>query len=266
MSSALARVAERPLPAAPAASDPIRLGEVLAASGYFQDARQAAQAAVKVMAGAELGFGPVASMTGIYIVQGRVTLGANLIAALIRKSGRYGYRITEHTDQVCEIAFTENGEQIGTSRFTMADAERAGLVKAGPWKQHPKNMLFARAVSNGARWHCPDIFAGPVYTPDEMGAAVNGEGEFIAEAAPAPAPVRDEPPTDEQAQALAGALGELRRLEPGTDHVARIDEWFRAKYPDADPQRPTRAQTQALIEAMLQKAAVLMAAGPEDLS
>ena len=29
-------------------------------------------------------------------------------------------------------------------------------------------MLFARAISNGVKWFCPDVFAGPVYTPEEM--------------------------------------------------------------------------------------------------
>jgi len=36
----------------------------------------------------------------------------------------------------------------------------------------PKNMLFARAMSNGIKWFTPDVFAGPVYTPEELGSAV----------------------------------------------------------------------------------------------
>ena len=64
----------------PARRDPVQVGQTLAASGYFQDAREAAQAAVKVMAGEELGLGPIAAMTGIHIVKGKVTLSANLIA------------------------------------------------------------------------------------------------------------------------------------------------------------------------------------------
>ena len=33
-------------------------------------------------------------------------------------------------------------------------------------------MLFARAMTNGARVHCPEVFVGAVYTPDEL---VDGE-------------------------------------------------------------------------------------------
>lgn len=166
--------------------DPISLGETMARSGYFADARDGAQAAVKMLAGAELGIGPVASMTGIHIVQGRVTLSANLIAACVKRSGRYTYRVIALEPERCEIAYYESGEEIGRSAFTRADAEQAGLwAKTGPWKQHPRNMLYARAMSNGAKWYTPDVFAGPVYTPDELGVAVDGEtGEVIAAQAP----------------------------------------------------------------------------------
>ena len=162
-------------------SDPVQLGQVLAQSGYFSDAKQAAQAAVKVMAGQEIGLPPVASMTGVYIVQGRVTIGANLMAALMRKHPDYDYRVTEHTAEACEVEVFYKGEKAGTSRFTIEDAKKANLVKNGPWTQHPRNMLFARAISNAAKWYAPDVFAGnPVYTPDEMGAEVDGEtGEVV---------------------------------------------------------------------------------------
>lgn len=156
--------------------DPVAIGNVLAQSGYFSDAKQAAQAAVKVMAGEEVGLGPVASMTGIHIVQGKVTLGANIIAALVRRHPDYDYEVTEHTDQACEIRFTYKGKPAGTSRFTMDDASKAGLLKSPTWKAHPRNMLFARAMSNGAKWYAPDVSAGaPLYTPDELGAEVDGE-------------------------------------------------------------------------------------------
>lgn len=153
------------------------LGEVYAKSGFFSDTRDAAQAIVKIMAGQELGFGPIASMTGVYIVKGRVSLSANLIAAAIKRSGRYNYRVREHGDEACEIEFFEHGQSAGTSRFTAADAKRAGTQNMDKF---PRNMLFARAMSNGAKWYCADIFGGPVYTPDELGARVDGEtGEVI---------------------------------------------------------------------------------------
>lgn len=94
------------------------LGEVIAKSGMFSDTRDKAQAIVKVLAGAELGFGPIASMTGVYIVKGRVTLSANLMAAAIKRSGRYTYRVLHLDDTGCELAFFEGREEIGRSAFT----------------------------------------------------------------------------------------------------------------------------------------------------
>ena len=155
---------------APAAEvDLFRLGEVLAQSGYFQDARQAAQAIVKVMAGRELGFGPIASMTGIHIIQGRPAIGADLMAKAVKRSGRYNYRVTELTDEACSIEFLEKTaeawQSIGTSRFTRQDATKA---KTKNLDAFPRNMLFARAMSNGVKWFCPDALGLTTYTPEEL--------------------------------------------------------------------------------------------------
>jgi hypothetical protein len=166
-------------------NDLMRLGAVLAQSGMFADARQEAQAVVKVLAGSEMGFGAIASMTGIHVIQGRVTVGANLMAAAVKKSGKYDYRVQEMTEQVCSIEFFQGGqnkyESIGISTFTIADAKKAQTKNLD---KYPRNMLFARAMSNGVRWYCPDALGGaPVYTPEEMGADTDEEGNVIQAAA-----------------------------------------------------------------------------------
>jgi len=208
--------------------DLARVGDVFVRSGFFADTRDAAQAIVKVMAGQELGFAPIASMTGVYIVKGKVSLSANLIAAAVKRSGRYTFRVRKHDATVCEIEFFEldkagNKESIGISSFSMQEASQAGLASSATWKNFPRNMLYARAMSNGAKWYCPDVFGGPVYTPDELGATIDGEtGEVIdiepanhTPAAPAPAqiaaPVAIVPPaTAEQIEALQLVVNGLR--------------------------------------------------------
>ena len=162
--------------------DIMKLGEILTQSGYFQDARQAAQAIVKVLAGQEIGLGPIASMTGIYIIKGRVTLSANAMAAVIKNSDKYDYRVAELDNEHCKIEFYQGDEKVGISEFTLEDAKLAGLLSKGEtWQKFPRNMLFARALSNGAKWFCADVFAGgSIYTPDELGANIDGEtGEII---------------------------------------------------------------------------------------
>lgn len=185
-------------------TDPEKLGRLLAASGYFSDARDAAQAVVKVLAGAELGFGPIQSMTGVFIVKGRVTLSANLVAAAIKRHPAYDYRVRQHTADVCEIEFfgpTTSGagrESLGSVEFSMDMAKRAGLSGGENWRKYPEAMLFARTITSGARYLVPDVFGSPIYTPDELDETilvdnegqvlqVNGErSKYVPEAAPPP--------------------------------------------------------------------------------
>lgn len=157
------------------------LGEIFVTSGFFADSKDASQAIVKILAGRELGFGPIASMTGVYIVNGRPALSANLIAARIKGSGRYDYRVKELDNQKCSIEFfnVENHrapESLGVSTFSLEDARKAGTKNLD---RYPRNMLFARTLTNGARWYCPDVFNGGIYTPDELGASVDEDGSVI---------------------------------------------------------------------------------------
>lgn len=157
-----------------------RAARAMSASGFFPDSKQAAQAIVKVLAGRELGFGAFASMTGVAVIQGKPVVGANLTAAAIKQTGKYNYRVKTHTDQVCEIEFIEGGQSVGISKFTMEDAKAAGLTNKDNWKKYPRNMLFARAISNGQKWYAPDVYNGvTVYTPDELGASVDEDGNII---------------------------------------------------------------------------------------
>ena len=175
-------------------NDTLKLGEMLARSGFFSDSREAAQAVTKILAGRELGIPPVASMTGIYIVKGKVSLSSNLIAAQIKRSGKYDYRVTFDGNTGCTVEFFQDSKSVGTSAFTIQEANAAGLTNNETWKKFPRNMLFARALSNGARWYCPDVFSGPVYTPEELGLPVDAEGEVIEGTAtvvqPEPTPIR----------------------------------------------------------------------------
>lgn len=156
------------------------IGGLLAKSGYFQDAKEMAQAVVKVMAGRELGIPPVAAMTGINIIKGKVGLSATLMAGLVKRSGKYDYKVMELTDTACELQFFERSGDawvlLGPSRFEGSDAKRAETQNMGKF---PRNMLFARAMSNGFKWFCADLSDGPIYTPEELGAKVDERGDVI---------------------------------------------------------------------------------------
>jgi hypothetical protein len=145
------------------------LAKIFADSGMFDGAKGLAQAMVKVQAGAELGITPYAAMSGIHIISGKPVLGAGLIAAKIRQSGRYDYEMTKSSDTVCELKIVEirsgNRVPIGTEAFTIEQARKAGVKNLDKF---PKNMLFARCISNAAKFYCPDIFNGAVYVPEDF--------------------------------------------------------------------------------------------------
>lgn len=167
---------------APAADlqETLQIAEVFVKSGFFKDSVKVSQAAVKIMAGREYGFGPFASMNGIYIVKEKTALASNLMATAIKRSGKYTYRVVDHSEQGCTIDFLErvNGGwlKIGDSKFSREDAKKAGTQNM---EKFPRNMLFARALSNGAKWHCPDAFGGaPVYVPEELGMVEREDGTY----------------------------------------------------------------------------------------
>ena len=157
------------------------VAKAMVASGFFNDATKISQAIVKIMAGAEIGIGPFGSMNGIHIIQGKPAFGANVMASKVKSSGRYNYRVTEMSDTNCTLEFMEyfNGawQTSGVSSFSIADAKKAGTKNLDKF---PRNMLFARAMSNGVRWFCPDVMNGSVvYTPEELGADVDQDGNVI---------------------------------------------------------------------------------------
>ena len=62
------------------------------------------------------------------------------------------------------------------SEFTIEDAKKAGTQNLDKFA---RNMLYARSMSNGVRWYCPDVFTSSVYTAEELGAVVNEDGEIL---------------------------------------------------------------------------------------
>jgi hypothetical protein len=179
--------------------DLARISKLLADSGYFNDAREAAQAGVKVLAGLEMGIGPFSAMAGIHVIKGKPAIGAGLMAAAVKRSGKYDYRVLEHTRETCRIQFLQNNEPIGVSEFNLDDARAANLLNNDSWKKAPRNMLFARALSNGVRWYAPDVFDVSTYVPEEMGAEVDDEGNVV----------RIEPVTPARATSTPTAAGPI---------------------------------------------------------
>jgi hypothetical protein len=148
-------------------------------SGYFSGLRNEAQAQIKIAAGQAIGIDPVSSLANIYLVKGKISLSAQLQAALTKRSDRYNYCVIETTDTVCRLQFQENGQDVGEASFTIEEAKRAGLANKDNWRHYPSDMLFARALTRGIRRYCPDVVIGGAYTPEELGEPTNQEQPII---------------------------------------------------------------------------------------
>jgi hypothetical protein len=144
------------------------MAKVLYASGLFTDVKSEAQTTVKILAGRELGLQPFASMQGIDVFQGRVSVKPIVIGARIKRSGKYKFKVVKSDIHECKIEFTENGELTGSYTFTIEDATRAGLNGKDNWRKYPQDMLFHRTLAGGARRFCPDLFMFPIYVDGEI--------------------------------------------------------------------------------------------------
>jgi hypothetical protein len=161
-------------------------------SGMFPNLKNEAQAYVLILAGEEMGVGPMEAVTGITLIQGKPTMSANLLAALVKRHPRYDYRVADHSDSTCRIEFIQDGEVSGVSEFTLDDAKKAGLGGNQTWKKYPSALLFARALTQGVRWYAPDVTSSAAYTPEELGSDVEPE---VVEAPPV---VRDVQPQENE--------------------------------------------------------------------
>lgn len=158
-----------------------RIAKMVVDSGYFPDLQTPQQAAVKIMMGAALGLAPMDACAHIWLIKGRLAIAADRIAGMIQASARFEYEVTSLTDKGCALTFFERisateKKKIGESNFNEGDAHLAGLLGTEAYQKWPRNMYFSRAIANGARWYCPIVFGGPVYTPDELGYDITWDG------------------------------------------------------------------------------------------
>ena len=180
-----------------------RLAKIACTSGLVAHRRPEA-AAVVLLTGRELGLAPMASLRGIYEVSGRPVLAADMMVAVVRRSGHCeSWRVVESTPHTCTITTLRRGESEPESvTWTAEDAKRAGCG-GQTWQRFPRQMLAHRAAAELARGVYPDVLLG-LYTPDELGGVDEVEDN---------APVVVAPPVARLDAATLNALG-VEQREP----------------------------------------------------
>lgn len=137
--------------------------------------------AYAIAMGRDLGLNAALALQNIHIIGGKPALGAGARAMFLAQAG-YSWRPVVHTDKQCTLRFYFRGDGMADVdgkpldvTITMEDAERAGWVqnsrgsgKVGNYDKIPKNMLFARVISNFHRWYAPHVVGAQVYDIGEV--------------------------------------------------------------------------------------------------
>ena len=166
------------------------LAEKIATSALLPQAyrNKPADAAIAMMYGVEMGLSPMTALQRIVVISGKPTLDAQGMVSLIRQSGH------SISGDVTDDGATVTGKRCDTgdtmtSTFTMDDAKLAGLAGSSTYKKFPRDMMWARAVSQLGRRLFADVLMAASYSPEEMQAVVD---DHPARMSPRPAPTPSE--------------------------------------------------------------------------
>ncbi len=147
------------------------IGEKFEQSGMF-GCSQKGQGMVLAMTCMSEGISPIRFGQTYHIIDGRVTMRADaMLAKFIERGGRFNIR--ERTTTRAAALFVLDGNELD-AEYTMEDARASGIClgKDGKslkqnWARFPKQMLWARLISDSVRTLAPGVNMG-TYTPEEV--------------------------------------------------------------------------------------------------
>lgn len=197
-----------PLPALPPASDTdgwiqvvadvARLAQQIANTDFVPDAMRGKPAAVTaaILAGREMGVGPMTALQHIHVIKGKPGQSAHLMRGLVLAAG-HDIDYVETTDSRAVIRGRRTGETDWTVvEFTAAQAKHAKIDLGG----YPADKLVARATARLCRRKFADVISGLAYSIEEL---QDGDAQLIeAGEAPAALPAAEAavPPAQRTAQ------------------------------------------------------------------
>jgi hypothetical protein len=169
----------------------MRVANMLGKAGPMLPAhiKSPGEALAVIMAGAELGIPPMASLRGIHLVKGKVGMDYSLMIGLMRRAG-YGVQWVTKSATRCELLLTHRDGTTHAEVWDVERAKKAGLWGgAGSWSNYPEAMLTARCTSSAARAFAGDVLAG-CYSMEEVReisggtASIGGSEVHVAEIIP----------------------------------------------------------------------------------
>lgn len=159
----------------------LELAEVIVATSFCpqQYRSKPHEAAAAMLAGAELGFNPMASLRCFDNIQGVTAPKAITQVAVAQSHGHVIQVVSESATKVV-VRGKRRGEDWQELEWTIEQAQALGLAGKDNWKKQPKAMLVARAQSAMARRVAADALLGIPYSAEEIadgdGPAATGGG------------------------------------------------------------------------------------------
>lgn len=127
-----------------------------------------AEAAAAILAGAEVGLSPMASLRAFDNIQGTPAPKAMTLRAITQGLG-HQVRIDKSTATEAVVSGLRKGDtEWQTSTWTIDRAQQMGLTGKQQWKQQPGAMLVARATAEVCRWIASDAIMGMPYAAEEI--------------------------------------------------------------------------------------------------
>jgi hypothetical protein len=126
-----------------------------------------------LLAGRELGLSAMSSLRSFHIIDGKPSLSADLIRALVLRSGMAeSFRCTARSAESVTFTTKRKGDPEFSLTYTLDEAKAAWSKderawKASGWGRHPADMLVARCSAKLARLVYADVVTG-LYSPEEL--------------------------------------------------------------------------------------------------
>jgi hypothetical protein len=181
----------------------VQFAETIAGTS-FAPTSKAAEIVAMIANGRELGLTAMQSLKAFHNIQGKPSMAADAMVAVVRASGLCEkWCVVETTATKCTITTKRRGESEASKTWTAEDAKRAELNTA-MWRKFPAQMLRHRCASDLARQEYSDVLLG-VYTPDELSDGEYDDVAPIVETAPQPPPAPKPYALDDYRAALSAA-------------------------------------------------------------
>lgn len=158
---------------------------------------------VTITYGHELGLSPMQAMLGVYVVEGKPGVSAQIAVALVKRRRdlcEY-FRLIESTEKVARYVTKRVGDQEVPMSFSWDEAVKAELVNKDNWRRYPAAMLRNRCSMHLARDVYPDLVAN-IYDTDEVAMPLSsspGGSEMYTLPFPPPVAPIPAPPAPEAA-------------------------------------------------------------------